>query len=138
MNLELLSLFAADHKERQDYLVFFRTADSLALQERHSERRKRVSEIIAIQGLNAPKDYFHAAMIFQHGETVEEIWQAHTLVKQAAELGYDPARWLVAAALDRWLMYQGKPQEYGTHFVSDANRYWLWDVDPTTTDAERS
>jgi hypothetical protein len=108
------------------------------LEQRDREHRKRVSEIIATQELNAPEDYFHAAMIFQHGETVEEIWQAHTLAKQGAELGYDPARWLVAAALDRWLMYQGKPQEYGTEFVSDGNRYWLWDVDPTTTDAERS
>ncbi len=108
------------------------------MEQRNREHRKRVSEIIATQELNAPEDYFHAAMIFQHGETVEEIWQAHTLAKQGAELGYDPARWLVAAALGRWLMYQGKPQEYGTQFVSDGNRYWLWDVDPTTTDAERS
>jgi len=35
-------------------------------------------------------------------------------------------------------MYQGKPQKYGTQFVSDGNRYRLWDVDPTTTDTERS
>jgi len=45
---------------------------------------------------------------------------------------------LLTAALDRWLMYQGKPQKYGTQFVSDGNRYRLWDVDPTTTDTERS
>ncbi|MBB4603740.1 hypothetical protein HNQ93_004418, partial [Hymenobacter luteus] len=23
------------------------------------------------------QDYYHAALIFQHGETVEEIWSAH-------------------------------------------------------------
>jgi glycine oxidase len=34
-------------------------------------------------------------------------------------------------------MYQGKPQKYGTQFVPDGKRWRLWDVDPTTTDAER-
>ena len=45
---------------------------------------------------------------------------------------------LAAAALDRWLMYQGKPQKYGTNFVPDGKRWRLWDVDPSTTDAERA
>jgi hypothetical protein len=48
------------------------------------------------------------------------------------------ARWLTAAAYDRWLMYQGKPQKYGTQYVHDGVRHRLWDVDPTTTDAERA
>jgi hypothetical protein len=39
---------------------------------------------------------------------------------------------------DRWCMYQGKPQKYGTQYVSDGIRQRLWDVDPSATDAERA
>jgi hypothetical protein len=93
-----------------------------------------------------PDDYFYAALIFQHGESLADIWQAHTLAQRAAELGaaatlgpnQTDSRWLAAAALDRWLMYQGQPQKYGTQFVPDGKRIRLWDVDPATTDAERA
>jgi hypothetical protein len=50
-------------------------------------------------------------------------------------MGYKDSLWLAAAALDRWLMYQGKPQKYGANFDPDGKRWRLWDVDPTTTDA---
>ena len=53
-------------------------------------------------------------------------------------MGSKDSRWLAAAAQDRWLMYQSKPQKYGTQFVSDGKRYRLWDLVPTTTDAERA
>jgi hypothetical protein len=35
-------------------------------------------------------------------------------------------------------MYQGKPQRYGTNMVPDGKRIRVWDVDPATTDEERS
>lgn len=53
-------------------------------------------------------------------------------------MGAKESRWLAAAALDRWLMYQGKPQTYGTQFVPDGKRWRLWEVDPGTTDAQRA
>ncbi len=113
------------------------------LRERDAQRRQRVSELLAQGGRSAPDDYFHAALIFQHGETLEDIWQAHELARKAAELGATQSmgskdsHWLAAAALDRWLMYQGKPQKYGTQFVPDGKCWRLWDVDADTTDAER-
>jgi transposase len=68
--------------------------------------------------LQAPEDYFHAAMVFQHGETLDDFWRAHELAKRGAELGHPNCRWLTAAAYDRWLMNQGKPQKYGTQYTS--------------------
>jgi hypothetical protein len=47
-------------------------------------------------------------------------------------------KWLAAAALDRWLMYQGRPQKYGTQIVPDGTRWRIWNTDPTTTDADRA
>src|SRR5215472_11970851 len=143
MNQELRDLFVADQTEpRAD--IGSDTPDYWQMRERDAQRRSRVNELLAQGGVSAPDDYFRAALIFQHGETLEDIWQAHELARTAAEMGasasmgYKDSRWLAAAALDRWLMYQGKPQKYGTQFVPDGKRWRLWDVDPGTSDAERT
>jgi hypothetical protein len=143
MNQELRDLFVADQSERRGD-IGPASAEYGSMRERDAERRRRVQELLAEGGVSTPDDYFHAALIFQHGETVPEIWQAHELARTAAELGASASmgrkdsRWLAAAALDRWLMYQSKPQKYGTQFVPDGKRWRLWDVDPATSDAERS
>jgi hypothetical protein len=143
MDQELYDLFVADQTEpRRD--TAYDTPAYWQLRERDAQRRSRVSELLTQGKVSAPDDYFHAALIFQHGETLQEIWQAHELARKAAELGATQSmgpkdsRWLAAAALDRWLMYQGKPQKYGTQFVPDGKRWRLWDVDLTTTDAQRT
>jgi hypothetical protein len=59
--------------------------------------------------------------------------------ERGAELGHPNCRWLAAAAYDRWLMNQGKPQKYGTQYISSGDEpYRLGDFDPTTTDEERA
>lgn len=143
MNQELRDLFVADQSEpRRD--IGYDTPDYWHMRERDAQRRQRVSELLAQGEVSAPDDYFHAALIFQHGETLEDIWQAHELARKAAELGATQSmgskdsHWLAAAALDRWLMYQGQPQKYGTQFVPDGKRWRLWDVDRGTTDVERA
>ncbi|HEY3344989.1 MAG TPA: hypothetical protein VGJ97_08680 [Anaerolineaceae bacterium] len=103
-----------------------------------SERRKTVHDLIAAGLLDSAEDFFHAAHIFNHGDLPEEAWEAHELAVQAAQAGYRPARWLAAAAYDRSLVYQGKPQKYGTNYFSDGKHQHLLDVDPATTDEERA
>jgi len=137
MNKKIRELFEADQKERK-YHPQYGTEEYKALRERDRRRRERAQTLINADELSSPEDYYHAAMIFQHGEDLHEIWLAYTLANKSAELGYRPARWLTAAAYDRWLMYQGKPQKYGTQIVPDGKRQRLWDVDPETTDEERA
>jgi hypothetical protein len=86
-------------------------------------------------------DYFHAAMIFQHGSGAAHYRLAHELAMRAVEL--DPehraARWLAAAAKDRELQALGKPQRYGTQFrVTRGGQVRLYRVDPSVTDDERA
>jgi hypothetical protein len=132
MNDELRTMFEQDQADRQGEL-------HPDIGKRDDARRARVEELIAADALQTPEDYFHAAMVFQHGQRLEHFWRAHELALKAAELGHlQPARWLAAAAYDRWLMHQGKPQKYGTQYRSDGARWKLWDVDPATTDAERA
>jgi tetratricopeptide (TPR) repeat protein len=107
---------------------------------RDEERRARMTQILAEGGAKTTDDYFHAAMVFQHGTTIDEIARAHELALKAAEFNppHPNARWLAAASKDRWLMDQGKPQLYGTQYKTANGKTVLWEVDPSVTDEERA
>jgi hypothetical protein len=105
--------------------------------ERDRMRRRRVMEILNEGGATEGIDYTHAAVIFQHGETLDDWWTAHKLAYKASELGFRRARWLSAVALDRWLLRQGKPTKFGTQYVNLGGIIRLARFDPSTTDEER-
>jgi hypothetical protein len=128
MNEELKALFDADRHERIN--LIHNEAYYRMLHEHDEQRHLRAQALIDEGSLSDTNDYHHAAVLFHHGDSLEDIWQAHTLALKAVELGSHDARWLSAAAMDRWLIYSGKPQKYGTQF--------LWDVEPEITDDERA
>ena len=138
LNAELERLYAEDQKDREGDL------EGTAWQEvekRDAERRKRVLEIMDKGGAKEAGDYIHAAMVFQHGHTPDDLDHANRWATKAVELDpdYPGARWLAAASKDRWLMDSGKPQLYGTQFRRDKDGPWyLWQVDPAVTDEERA
>lgn len=137
-NAELERLYTEDQADRTEGPNA--KIDWEAVSKRDEQRRKRVLEILEAGGAKTAADYHHAAMVFQHGSTLEDYDRAHKLAAKAAEL--DPehpgAKWLAAAAKDRWLMNQGKPQLYGTQFKMVDGKWVLWDVDPSVTDEERA
>ena len=137
MNEELAVLYKADKQERIDQPKA-NTPEYKVMRARDLQRRERVMAIAAANGLQTAEDYYHAAHIMNHGDTIDDARDAHLFALRASELGHRPARWLTAASYDRWQMYQGKPQKYGTNYVYDGREDRLWDVDPTTTDEERA
>lgn len=114
-------------------------ADWSAVEARDKARQERVHQILKEGGGKTADDYFHAAMVFQHGDSDDEIAKAHELSLKAAELDaeHPVARWLAAASKDRLLMRQGKPQLYGTQFKKVDGKWVLHEVDPSVTDEER-
>ncbi|MFT3709128.1 MAG: hypothetical protein QM817_15905 [Archangium sp.] len=134
-NRELTTLFEADQGDRQGNI------DWKVVGPRDLEREKRVDEILSANGAKTADDFWHAAMVFQHGATVAHIEKARSLALEAVKRDpdHDSARWLAAAALDRKLMYEGKPQKFGTQYkrADDSSPWKLWQVDPSTTDEER-
>ena len=100
-----------------------------------STRRARVMEMLDSNLVRTADDYYHAAMIFQHGNDTTSARLAFELSRSAVELdsSHDRAKWMTAAAWDRYLMRKGEPQWYGTQFVKDsAESPWrLYDVDST-------
>ena len=133
---ELLALWKADQKEHKQPPVFGTPAYE-AMRRRDAERRQQVRQIVATTQALEPEDLYYAALVLHHGGELDEVWQGYELARRSAEMGYRPARWLTAATVDRWLMYQGRPQKYGTQIVPDGHRFRVWDVDPEITDAER-
>jgi hypothetical protein len=136
VNRELWAIREADDADRQPEHV-----DAEAVIERDRARLLRVKEIIAAGGLKTAMDYFIAAMIHQHGSTPDDFLAARPLALRAVEL--DPtntrAKWLVAAAQDRYLLSIGKPQIYGTQFKKIEGVWHLEPIDETAvTDEERA
>ena len=111
---------------------------------RDSARRQRASAMLDSGFVRTAQDYYHAAMVFQHGEfgDTASAKRAYDLMKTALAMDstVPKGKWLRAAAWDRYLMYKGEPQWYGTQFrkASPEALWTLWDVDTTkVTDEER-
>lgn len=137
-NAELKGLFVADQAERKN-LDLNNPILVESLSKKDSDRKSRVSRLLQENKIRTAEDYYHAAMIYQHGSSIEDIQKAMELAEKSFKLGEMKARWLSAATKDRFLMYQAKPQKYGTQFVfNESIKKWeLYPVDPGTTDKER-
>ncbi len=136
LNPELTRLHDEDQADRTGP---YEKIDWSKITPRDQARRKRVDEIIAAGGARAADDYYHAAMVYQHGDSPDEIQRAHDLAVKAVELDpkHDAAKWLAAASEDRKLMYEKKPQKWGTQYQKVDGKWVLWQVDPGTTDEQR-
>jgi len=123
IHAELAAIYADDQKDREDWLNL--TPDRWkGVMERDRKRRARVREILD-QGLLGDRvDYFHAAMVLQHGEQPEDFLMAHVLATIAGFRGLENGKWLSAATLDRFLHKIDRPQLFGTDYQSKESGPW--------------
>jgi len=129
----LKHLFAADQAARQADPIDW---NRVSVEDR--QRRMEVLGYLTHGQLTSPESLYYAALIFQHGNCPDHYQLAHQLAERALQGGFDEARWIFAATLDRYLLSIGQPQKYGTQFlVQDDGQLHLQPYDPTTTDAER-
>lgn len=134
-NNDLSLLYREDQNER-----LVKNIDWPKLIKQDSIRRAKVIDLIKLNKLNTSNDYFHAAMIFQHGNDSASYKMAFDLAKKACLLDTTNrnARWLTAASYDRYLLSKGQPQVYGPQFAVINNRYYLQEIDTTkVTDSVR-
>jgi hypothetical protein len=85
-------------------------------------RMQQVNTLLANGGLKTGEDFYDAAFIFQHGETADDYLFAHILAMDAVVKGYDIAKWIAAATLDRYLQIVHQPQVFGTQYPLDPNK----------------
>ena len=82
------------------------------------ERKRAAQKLLESNNLHTGKDFEEAAVIFQHSHQSDDYLLAHTLAVIAVSKGNKDAIWIASASLDRYLMATGKPQIYGTQFIT--------------------
>ncbi|MCH5715175.1 tetratricopeptide repeat protein [Niabella hibiscisoli] len=136
-NTELKQMHDADQAARMQQPINW---DILNVQD--SLRKIRAYQLLDSGKVNTGQDYYHAAMIFQHGAFGDTTSSAMAvkLMRKALEKDSSVNRWLLAAAIDRNLMYSGRPQIYGTQYTANMEnpKMHLYTIDSTkVTDEER-
>ncbi|MFA6317826.1 MAG: hypothetical protein WC943_10440 [Elusimicrobiota bacterium] len=124
-NGRLRELYLGDQKDRESVYHSKARVDDLSARDRL--RRELIYEMMSQGTVKSPADLYHAAVILQHGSEARDFLAAHRLAVLSAVGGHRPARWLLAATLDRFLVSCSQPQVYGTQFEFDEgeNRYCL-------------
>jgi hypothetical protein len=132
---ELKHIYEEDQGDRRSQ----KPIDWSVVGKRDKQREARIKELYQTGGLHTGADYFHAAMVLQHGGKPEDYLLAHELCVAAISKGEMRARWLAAASEDRFLCSIGRPQRFATQFKSDGpdKPYYLQKVDTGVTDELR-
>lgn len=136
-NTELARLYTEDQADRQPGPG--RSIDWVEVQKRDKARLARVRELYTRAELRAGEDYWHAAMVLQHGGEPTDYLLAHELCVVAIAKGFEQAKWLAAASEDRFLGSVGRSQRFGTQYNSAGPNapFRLAPVEEGVTDALR-
>lgn len=142
MNRRINELYKTDQEERRQLPPFNDPKHKALVKKVFGKDKKRQKRLISIlkgkKNLTA-EDYYKSAMIFQHsGRSLQK--HAIILAKKSMDMGYERAKWLYAAAVDRSLMYQGRKQKFGTQMEFDQgkNRLILHPIDKRTSPQSRA
>jgi hypothetical protein len=114
---ELNEMYRLDQSEREaphiDWTLTF---------QHDVQRRVRLAALLSEGKVQTASDYYHAAMVYQHGQTPDDYLLAHLLAVTAISKGSQEARWLSAATIDRYLRSIWQPQVYGTQFEESSEK----------------
>jgi hypothetical protein len=117
------------------------TLDWQALAKRDEQRQSAIRTLLAEGEVETGREYFYAALIFQHSSQPETLMLAHVLAVTAIIQGDGSAKWLAAATLDRYLQNKEQPQLFGTQFLQAGDNP-QWTMEPynraTVPDTVRS
>jgi hypothetical protein len=132
-------LLALAEQDQKDRAIPFDKIDWNQVTPRDIQRRIEVAEFFARGCLESAADFASAAIVYQHGDTAEQAYQASVWAKRAVELGDASQKWLAAAAVDRYLVRSHRKQLYATQFSrNDGEECWCMDpVEETFPDKLR-
>ena len=136
-NGELTRMFQEDQDDRKPGL---HGIDWAVVKPRDDARLARTRELYASGALRTGADWLHAALILQHSSDADDYLLAHEMCVAAVAQGEKNARWLAAAAEDRFLMRIGRRQRFGTQYepADVPGKYRLAPTDPQVTDELRA
>lgn len=137
-NDELKKLVRADQADRETNDIDWPSVDL-----RDKERATKIVEILKEGKIKTAEDFYNARLIFQHGDSPDDMKLAFSLAIISARLApaHPALKWLAAAAWDRYMMWKKLPQWYGTQsqFFKETGRTSLYPILPdAVSDAERA
>lgn len=125
----------------QDSILLDQSVDQQTKLDSMLSFRSQTLELISQALVREPEDQYQAALILQASNVptgAESCLLGYYLAVQAAEKGHEQARFLAAAAYDRFLVHTGQLQKYGTQYVTDTSGVLdLYPIDSSTSDSER-
>ena len=109
---ELCTLTREDQDDRTKQPIDW---DRVTVRDR--ARRSAVTELIRSRPMRTAGDYFHAALVMQHGEKWEDFAAAHILSTRGLQLAPSDQNLqrMVAASWDRMMHAMGHSQWFGTN-----------------------
>lgn len=110
-NPEMSAIFEADQAARNVPSI-----DWSIVAKEDRARKARTRQLLDTGVLQSGTDFYHAAFVFQHGDSPDDYLIAHALAMIASERGHTGAVWIAAATLDRYLQRIGQSQIFGTQF----------------------
>jgi hypothetical protein len=133
---ELSQLVKADQNDRKDFQS--QTVEQLKeMSKRDGLRIIRVGEISKAGCLINAQDYSSAALIYQHGDSPEDFYQAYLWSKKAVELGDENQKQMMAMGIDRYLVSLGKKQLFGSQATKENSCWCLHQVESSFPEAKR-
>lgn len=133
-NVMLFQMYQEDQADRMA-----KNIEWALVEKRDSLRLSKVNELLEKKAMHTAQDYYHAAMIFQHGDDSVAYKMAIKMMQKAIAIDSTINKWLLAASIDRYLMSKNEPQIYGTQYVQYQNKpMQLYVIDTNkVSDAER-
>lgn len=131
VNQHLLRLVIEDQWDRGNDMFSGKKAKYSAkvnVPERDAERQAEVRKILSEGRISTGREYYFAALIFQHSSKPEDLMLAHVLAVTSVTKKNGNAKWMAVATFDRYLWSIKQPQVFGTQFQKDA--YQKWTMEP--------
>jgi hypothetical protein len=138
-------LSAMLHEDQADRISWKeKKMDSTTIIARDENRRSEIKRMLAAAEVRTAHDFYCAALIFHHGQVVDDYRLATSLA--AVSMAIDPTNkdyaYMTASTWDRFMVSQNRPQWYGTkcrHEPDASGKDELHPVDETAvTDSDRA
>ena len=126
---ELLTLYQNDRNERTNQ-------DPRTLK----NDKSRISTVLKYDRkgwICTPMDHFHAGWMLKRSTDPDDLKRAYDMAQSAMEHHVQTANWLTATAFDRWRVYRGQAQRYGSMFATKGKKLCIYETLEEATDAER-
>ncbi len=135
-NVKLAKLYEQDQAERGAT-----NPDWSVVMNHDRARSAAVDGMLKSGKVKTAKDYFHAANILIHGQTLRDMQLSYATSSIAVDLAPDNRKFkeLNACAWDRIMLWRNRPQWYGTQYHRDSSGVWELDTldADVFTDSER-